>query len=116
MNYLLQVKAALEALDGIDQVTVSAPQALPQDYLGKMCPGRRFEITFEDNRGNLPLLEIGSQGLFGSDLRTGVEEVCPSDSKLLKILLTRVHRKLLEAYFFVLFQDTCFKLLKSHHR
>lgn len=56
-------------------MTIQTPQPLPQDSLGKLCPGRRFQIQFEDSSGDLPLLVIGSQSLSGSELRTNVEEV-----------------------------------------
>lgn len=71
----MQIKSALEALDSINEVTVGAPQTLAQDYLGRFCPGRKFEIVFENHRGDLPLLDIGSQNLDGSDVLSTVEEV-----------------------------------------
>lgn len=40
-----------------------------------MCPGRRFEVRFEGSRGNVPLLEIETLGLTGSELHLSVEEV-----------------------------------------
>ena len=52
-----------------------APQALAQDALGELCPGRQYEIQFEENSGNLPLLGIDSQNLVGEELNATVEEV-----------------------------------------
>ena len=71
----MQIKAALEALDSINEVTIADPQRLIQDYLGTFCPGRKFEIVFENHHGDLPLLDIDSQNLTGSNLLSTVEEV-----------------------------------------
>ena len=71
----IQIKSALEALDSVNEVTVGSPQTLTQDYLGTFCPGRKFEIIFENHRGDLPLLDIDSQNLVGSDPLSTVEEV-----------------------------------------
>jgi hypothetical protein len=85
-DIILQIKAALEALNEIGQVSVTAPQALPHDSLGKMCPGRRFEVIFKENTGNLPLLGFQSEALFGSDLSTRLEEVCFINKRVLHYL------------------------------
>lgn len=73
--FYLQIKTALEALDGLNEVTVYTPQPLPQDSLGKFCPGRVYQVQFEVNSGDLPLLQIGSGNLLGEELNTRVEEV-----------------------------------------
>lgn len=70
------MEAALEGLDGVGDVTVQMPQPLPQDSLGKLCPGRRVQVIFEENSGDLPLLTVDSRNLSGDDLHHSVSEVC----------------------------------------
>ena len=55
---------------------MSAPQHLPHDVLGNFCAGRRFQVQFEENAGDLPLLELDPQGLSGDELHSSVTEVC----------------------------------------
>lgn len=83
--FALQIQAALEGLNSINRVTVSNPQVLAHDFLQSFCPGRRFQVQFEDSHGDLPLLEIDSSNLFGSGLRTTVEEVCYAESHTMLI-------------------------------
>ena len=49
---------------------------LPQDVLGNFCPGRSFSVLFETTAGDLPLIEINNENLFGDEVTTTVTEVC----------------------------------------
>ena len=71
-----QIEEALEALPGLGDVTAwyySTP--LPQDRLGKFCPGRRAFIQFEDTPGDLPLLGVDTGNLTGDGLEASIREV-----------------------------------------
>ena len=63
-------------MDGVGGVTVAYVNIpLPQDRLGKFCPGRSFTVQFDDKARDLPLLEVDSSSLSGDNLRTRVIEV-----------------------------------------
>jgi len=72
---LRQIEAALESIDGIDDVTVYSPQRLPQDTRGQFCPGRRYAVQFENIGRDLPLMEVASVNLTGDQLMLSVLEV-----------------------------------------
>lgn len=48
---------------------------LPQDELGNFCPGRSFSVRFETTAGDLPLIQINDQNLYGDEVTTTVTEV-----------------------------------------
>jgi len=48
---------------------------LPQDRLGKFCPGRRVFIQFETTPGDLPLLGVEADNLTGDGLEVSIREV-----------------------------------------
>ena len=48
---------------------------LPQDRLGKFCPGRRVFIQFETTPGDLPLLGVEADNLTGDGLEISIREV-----------------------------------------
>ena len=63
-------------MDNVGDVTVAYSNTpLPQDRLGRFCPGRRFTVQFENNPGDLPLLEIDTTSLLGGGLAARVIEV-----------------------------------------
>jgi hypothetical protein len=63
----------VEGVGGVTVAYVNTP--LPQDRLGKFCPGRSFTIQFDDKARDLPLLEVDSSSLSGDNLRARVIEV-----------------------------------------
>lgn len=63
-------------MEGVGGVTVAYSNTpLPQDRLGKFCPGRSFTVQFDDKARDLPLLEVDSSSLLGDNLRARVIEV-----------------------------------------
>ena len=63
-------------MEGVGGVTVAYSNTpLPQDRLGKFCPGRSFTVQFDDNARDLPLLEVDSDSLSGDNLEARVIEV-----------------------------------------
>ena len=75
-THMRQIEEALEALPGVGDVTAwyhSTP--LPQDRLGKFCPGWRAFIQFETTPGDLPLLDVGTGNLTGDGLEASIREV-----------------------------------------
>ena len=63
-------------MDNVGDVTVIYSNIpLPQDRLGRFCPGRIFTVQFENNPGDLPLLEIDTTSLLGDGLTARAVEV-----------------------------------------
>ena len=63
-------------MEGVGGVTVTYSNTpLPQDRLGKFCPGRSFTVQFDKKARDLPLLEVDSSSLSGDNLRARVIEV-----------------------------------------
>ena len=63
-------------MENVGGVTVTYSNTpLPQDRLGKFCPGRSFTVQFDDKARDLPLLEVDSSSLSGDNLRARVIEV-----------------------------------------
>ena len=63
-------------MPGVNLTTVwYSSQVLPQDKLGRYCPGRTYWIRFDKNPGDLPLLEIDTSNLTGHGLNVEVKEV-----------------------------------------
>lgn len=63
----------MESVGGVTVTYSNTP--LPQDRLGKFCPGRSFTVQFDDKARDLPLLEVDSSSLLGDNLRARVIEV-----------------------------------------
>ena len=63
----------MESVGGVTVTYSNTP--LPQDRLGKFCPGRSFTVQFDDKARDLPVLEVDSSSLSGDNLRTRVIEV-----------------------------------------
>lgn len=63
----------MESVGGVTVTYSNTP--LPQDRLGKFCPGRSFTVQFDDKARDLPLLEVDSSSLSGDNLRARVIEV-----------------------------------------
>ena len=67
---------AIEAVAQFGDVTVTYSNTpLPQDRLGKFCPGRSFTVQFDSKPGDLPLLGIDTTNLAGSGLVARIVEV-----------------------------------------
>ena len=74
--FSLQIKTALESLDGIGEVTISYNTIpLSHDLLGRFCPGRSYTVLFQKARGDLPLIVVNDDGLSGDEATTTVTEV-----------------------------------------
>ena len=70
------MKEAIEVAEGVGGVTITYSNTpLPQDRLGKFCPGRSFTVRFDDKGRDLPLLEVDTSSLSGDNLRARVVEV-----------------------------------------
>ena len=48
---------------------------MPQDKLGKYCPGRKLVVRFDRKPGDVPLLSINSDDLSGHGVDVNVKEV-----------------------------------------
>ncbi len=72
----LQIKAALESLDGVGEVTVTySATPLSHDLLGSFCPGHSYTVLFETTPSDLPLISVNEGGLSGDYVITSVTEV-----------------------------------------
>ena len=70
------MEEAIESVAQFGDMTVTySDTLLPQDRLGKFCPGRSFTVQFDSKPGDLPLLDIDSTNLVGSGLVARIVEV-----------------------------------------
>ena len=66
----------MEDLPGVNRTSVwYGNELLPQDKLGKFCPGRSLYIRFEYNPGDLALVEIDSANVTGHGVTVVPSEV-----------------------------------------
>lgn len=71
----MQVQTAVESLGGVGRVTVDTLQQLPHDVLGEFCPGRSYQVRFEDVGRDLPLMEVRNLNVTGDQIQLSAREV-----------------------------------------
>ncbi len=65
----------MESVEGVGAVTVDTLQLLSHDVLGEFCPGRFYQVRFEDVSRDLPLMEVRNLNLTGDQIQLSAREV-----------------------------------------
>ena len=74
---IVQIKYALESVQGIGKITVTEWPFLGIDRYQTGCPGRLIYVEFEDLAGDQPMITVEGGGLSGDDVHVTVGEVLP---------------------------------------